>query len=1829
MFRKVGWSLFLVLSVLLFATAAHAGLAALSYTDTNSEEVTVGPASRWINPTGEISVYLTAGLERRVGYVLLDADEQTVAEGISDGIITGADQFTVLDQTHYGKILTIPAGLSEGDYILRALILDAQGNPVSSQDIALTVDLTPPTAGDLWWHAFGCNHSSIMNNELVGTYEIKNILVEGVRDATGIDRVQFESFDPGSGQVYYSKPAWYDSSAGTAGVGNGTTHSVPKGVYLPAIDGPLGVRFIVYDKAGNRKAAQTTVRYNGIKTPLPELVAVYNPNVTEEFIPGSGLVGYEAYTPGMTTYANPMQLLYRLPRSNWVGDNPDYGLNAVGGEVVYTDAQYAYFRFIGAFSALGRLDVSNFRWTSPKWWSAGKVQFDLALADSAPRSPVMVSWEVNLSGIGWVVEPIAPYQFNTAVAMTKVRVVAEPRDYIQEFSFADRSCTIPAGETECVVDLDNRSPTPGGMTMFNDVPRLENQDGSLSADGKRLITEWDLMPPAVVSYTLDRAGKTITFLAEEPHSGAWWGHVTLASGWVMAYNPATGEEVRINGAVQPLSGDNHRVTANYASLPEGNWQFTLWVQDNFGNTASMPAEALVLDQSAPQVAVYKDTQPLSDHGSVTSIGQIRIALSDNLDQEPELTGIRLEGGPQGNAITLAFRFQGGAYVLEYPVMFPSMGQEYSLVVSARDGSGNTATRTVPFSYDPPQVKLFSTGHDTLNLPALPANVVHANGSNALLSEVIEVGGSPISGTYDLVVVSGINSTISVVVNGMTVAPGEQKNIPAYDFAATGHRLDLPIRSDEPGRADLLVTSQAPNFPVLTASLNFWRPEIQLSAEPGWEVQPLIQAQRINVVKGAGTPCQITMDEQQAQSADPIDNPMCLVRWLNLPSNYQATGNYAEGVLPPTGDYNADYEVYIYNGGQPYLVANGGQALARVPIQDLDFTAQVTPAAASHYRQVQQIDVGMESSGSYRCPLMVTSLAEAQQLGAEQVVCLWRWVSVPEGLEAVSGSGLPCLSGKIAQSGDHQVAWAVDIYSPYGMVENAAAGSLPLSIVDPPLPTLSFEPGIYGEKVDDSLFVTWGLQGGEVGSVKFGTELLQTDMTLELDGTDDGHTSHQYWSARGITFSRYIKTGPLNVWETREVTARLYYTDLPEVTVEKRITVMGVPSSRIRAQLTAPREALDTTGVPVRLAVGTPASGNEMIYESSQDGSWQARFGYLDREREFHPLTDFQPLANGILETTLTGFEVGFQKLIAEVELTPPPAADFYVRSMFSNPVYSVVLKGTAPEGRIFSRTLTGPAPLRSVLSLQVDSDTRRILGDVVWQLSSDGGGSWQDLEIDTPYQARVTVDSGRYLVRAKMTNQLSGAQGYSEGVELIAFRVPELVVSAPQAVIVGTPIILQAQVLVDGQPQADAVVEWYDRARELVHTGSSFDLTPADTQSLVYQVKARLASAPPEDRSAWVNGNVYVRVVPPSPPRGRIVTPSYLEYNTVEAQTYQLTAETDLATGLDPEMYPVKGEWHLPDGRVVEGPEVEYTPTLQDAESRRAMFEYVVWIEGFKEQTLATLRRSVVVWTYSWPDFLVEVKTYPDVAPALVTLAALPESVTPSHLENPTYNWHLPAAAEVVREQDGGRVLQVNFPEPGSFDVRVDIEDARGSTAQAMATVALGEPEPFQVEFLPLYSNPLQREVLDVTLRTRVSGGHPQDRLTEYEFTINAPEAEVTGYSGTGIFKGLRQGDYVAHLRAVSRLGKVVEADFPVTVIANRLPTCEINSWDAGDYRWYKAACTDPDGRIAAWRWYLDDQLISSGRSIRPKIEDITGTLRFEAVDDAGGVYRQNLTPSE
>jgi len=1187
-----------------------------------------------------------------------------------------------------------------------------------------------------------------------------------------------------------------------------------------------------------------------------------------------------------------------------------------------------------------------------------------------------------------------------------------------------------------------------------------------------------------------------------------------------------------------------------------------------------------------------------------------------VDRAPRVESVRLTGGPEAVDVHLAYHEANGEYILEYPVLYPSAGQEYALSVTAADATGNRTTQTRSFSYDPPSVQLTSGGQTTLNLPAIPAPVVRRDGSNAFVSQPITINGVPLAGSYDLTVIASAASTVPVVVDGHYLAPGQKMTVANYSFGANGGRLNLPVWSAQEGQAELVVTSLAPDFPVLKGAMRFWKPQVELTAAPGWEVQPLIEAQSIGARPQSGTPCAVTFDAQAAQEADPVEEPRCLVEFVKSPPAYRVQGTGLVGLLNPADDREVQYQVSVYNAGVKHHLGSGSRLVGTKPIRDVTLTASVKPGS-SYLRRVQPVNLSLASTGAFNCKLY----ASMDRVPiSDQAACVVRWTQVPEGLAAGIKAGV--LEGRLNNQGNNQVGWSVDLYHRKlgAVLRDVASGSVTLAAVEPPALSLEFEPGRYTTAMGE-VYVTTA--SGEVGSLRFQAPAAQVGLTVTQ--TVAGQTTERQYTAVASKYpmSHALLAGPLGLWEARTLKVRLSYTDLPEVGVEKEIQVIGSPSQQMVALLTAPREAINTEGVPLRVQLRPPAT-EQRGYDAGMDGVWEVQFGRMGQDRQYQGLTGWSALpASGELEAAVPGLSQGTAKLVAQLRLRAPAGLSGYSRSVWSNPVMVAVLSGTGPEGKVATRRLSGPAPLSTVFDLQLTAENRRLLGNSVWQLSSDQGATWQELAGQTPNRAIVTVGAGTYLVRARLDNRLTGAAAYTEPVELFAYDVPTITVQGPSAVLVGTPFRLKARVSNDGQvlPDENVVVEWYELAgKQPFHTGPEISVETDKVRTLAYRLRARLKEAPADDLYSWGQQSAFVRVMAPERPQVVIEAPTVMEYDEQTPRSYRLRAQVALSPGL--EGYTVSGEWLNADGTSEPGWERDYSPTAQDAARRVAVLRYRAWVEGYKDVTLGTYVKTVPLAPYLWPEFALEAKPQYPVAPSVVRLTAYPVNLSVWRLEQPEYSWRLPVGASIVRSLENGRVVYALLPEPGKYNVGVQVTDARGSTATATAQVELGEPAPFTVNVKPVYSHAGKREPLDVWLRLSAAGGHPGDAITEWQISADDPQAEVL--SGYRIVRGLTAGQRTIHVTGKSRYGQVVEADLPVEVAANQPPQCRVEASQDGNYVMLQSSCQDADGRVVSRKWYRDGRVISTGAAIRVKQAEASG-IQFVAVDDGGATYQQSF----
>src|SRR5690606_9196254 len=184
------------------------------------------------------------------------------------------------------------------------------------------------------------------------------------------------------------------------------------------------------------------------------------------------------------------------------------------------------------------------------------------------------------------------------------------------------------------------------------------------------------------------------------------------------------------------------------------------------------------------------------------------------------------------------------------------------------------------------------------------------------------------------------------------------------------------------------------------------------------------------------------------------------------------------------------------------------------------------------------------------------------------------------------------------------------------------------------------------------------------------------------------------------------------------------------------------------------------------------------YDPATMGEWKVRLVSQRNYADNQPLTDWVDAENGEAEFSLSlqGLDSNSLRIVAEASLKSP--IEGYQRIETSTvPYFVTVLRGGAIGAEVASRRISGEAPLMTTFKLDLfDREDQRALGDVIWETSSDQGGTWESYVPDPRYKLSrtQTFEKGTYWVRARMKNRNSGAESSTEIVEVIAYDKPEL-----------------------------------------------------------------------------------------------------------------------------------------------------------------------------------------------------------------------------------------------------------------------------------------------------------------------------------------------------------------------------------------------------------------------------------------------------------------------
>ncbi len=1808
--------------------AAQADILKITFTDQYGSQKVLEKNDTWLVNTGEnLELAMSAGLDRRVKASVLDAEGAVVSQASSD-LIGATNRITVDGEEYYGARISLSVP-GEGEYTLVDEIVDSSGQSVKKISRDLTVDLTGPTLSDIrvkgeW------NRTMPDGTLLRGPNRFTGIEVKSADALTEVAGIEVYSIDSDGNQTSPVAAIYSDGIAQTKDWG----HLFPNG------EDKYELIFRATDIAGNTNELSQPIAWDSVggksgQNPVP--VAIYDPEhptATPYRVDGKVLDGYVEYESGMSVYSDAYHALFRIAKTNSYESNI-YGLkvggwcssrNCIQENVVAADADHFYKRSQTDIFERTGLKSKGFNIYDWVMNGAGNFYVQVQPAGAVKIAPDVTKVRYLRSDGNWVagdnlISLSAPNQYD------RIQITVQERPYEQEvFGSYFSKVAIPAGQTVVEQSID-LSFSGRGCTWPGYYAQPTGNE-TLRSTRYGMSFCWDQNKPEVVSVTKSSSrGYKVHFRETDSFDGWGLNRWVISSSSALYAVSSSGEEVPMDVVTTDRNtAHDWYYTFDASNLPEGQYDSVKAVAyDRFGNrkeeTFSGDAFSLLIDKSAPTIEIANTGEDL-----VSDLDQFEITVSDADDPAPAIKSIKLVGGPANENVQLSWRGDPttGAS-LEYPIMFPSMvaGEEYSLEVVAIDDQENESTETFSFMFEPATTVV--NGEKGVLIPAIQESIV-GGGLPPVYSEPIHIAGDTlVVGEYDLVATLRSDSDFSVNILGYEIRPGETVIIDNFDFSLTDSRIVLPLYPTENivGEASLLVFPEAPGAEYVLANIKTWMPNpvVTVNEQPfgdGLKIQQALEPINISVTGGPGDPCTYTSNEEEILGSNPLFDPMCTVEW-DLPDTvqwddqeYTASG-YLAGLEE---DADIGYQIFLPQGGN----IKGTQVSAdstTIDIVEPDIAWAFDPDEAVT-RYITEFSKSIINTGSIECSPTVNPADARVGTKYGYPKCLVEWNLVPDGI--ATSRYTPIVQG-VAQEKD-QLDFTFDVtyfdpdQNPYIMAEQSL--SIP---VDPPKPIeLTMPSSEYEPDANDNPKYFVGIDGDYIGTGMLTGSGADIDLALSVGGrmVRDWPYLHRGGRDRDAEHEFRIWIEDLTLWEANSAEISAAYQLMPEINDAEQATVIGVPSSQMRAKMDVEgRKLLDTDEIEVKVNLDGRAVSDG--YNPAVHGEWEVQIQYEENEDSIRKLTDWRTLgADGSVTETLKLGAIENGYMYGVLRLKSP--YEEYSREMKTNRNFINILRGGEIDGEITASRVTGRSVFTAFLRVQVDDQSYdNSLGEVEWLISEDEGATWSPVEDGARGNyMKGDFNAGRYWIKARLHNKYTDAVSETGVQQIHVYDVPRVDIEGAQYAFTTQEVELRATATLDWEPVPieNYHVEWSADGGESWEPGltttAKYD---GETDRVRYRVRVRDMDAPMDEEGIWRERSHRLNFIEPEGPRTRIYGPRRLERGDPGDYTVEMNPPR---RNMDIEM---EGEWVLPDGTVIPGSDpITYNPSEDDVSNGRVELIYRSWAVGYRDQGAIDERvHRISAWQYVWPEWDVFANTRAMEAPAELRLTPR----TPGWfgwLDNEQYDWTFPAGATQVYDNDKRPTIRIE--EPGEHEIRLRVFDERGNETEIVKSVTLEEPEATNIDFSYYTDNEFMRAPLEIRPRIYMRGGHRLDRVKEREILINGESFARDTRIRSFILE--EPGSYEITAKLYSTMGREVAVTETIEVVPNKPPICDPKTDDRFGYLIVEANCSDEDGDIDEIRWEMAGEVLPSSsykyRFTEDQLAENNGRIQLQvsAKDDAG-----------
>ena len=901
-------------------------------------------------------------------------------------------------------------------------------------------------------------------------------------------------------------------------------------------------------------------------------------------------------------------------------------------------------------------------------------------------------------------------------------------------------------------------------------------------------------------------------------------------------------------------------------------------------------------------------------------------------------------------------------------------------------------------------------------------------------------------------------------------------------------------------------------------------------------------------------------------------------------------------------------------------------IVRIEYMPIDFA--IEDSDTKFYRKAQRLDLDIEQLRGDSCS-MYSSRSEIELrdfMYGESLRCYVEWMNTPNGSSGVYNRGVYSLMGNLhdnSQEATNEVGFRVWMINEDGVEALAAEVSENLNVEEPPAPEITIS---QKNAIKENVFPV-DLTGSRFATVI--AKGINADLELSID---DGYEESVYSvNQRSLYYDKTasyqgLRVGSGNLWDTNTFEISSKYTLAPEVETNETVQAFYVPSGRIRGRIsTLDTTSLDTVNPIVSMTLGIYDNEQRaFVYNKDEQGVWDVYLAVEERDPEtrqtyYVPITDEKVYSGSSVNFEVDVSDVGYgsyrflgvARLRSEVE--------GYERTIITNSSFYRVLKGGKLDGIVKTYRMASKVPFTASLTYQSEErEDREALGDIDWLISLTGTGDWKSIpEYKNQIRLRQLIEKpDHYFVRAIATNKLSGVKSSTDMIEIVGYEVPELDVDGPSNLYEGEEGTL---VVKDNGEIANlklGTIEW-SMDGDNWEEGTNIKKIVGTGRHMTYWVRMSYNDTEIVGKARFGTHRHRISVTKPKPVRITTDVPRMIE----AGKSYELKASVRLASSQLKSK--IIGEWELPDGTLISGDTLTYTPTDTDAEVGQAKIKYHAWVDKLKEDTYAAKDVYIKTWKYKFSDFRFDLNYRTRYAPIDVIATIRQLDKQPGDVEY-TYDYEMFDGLEVERKTKNRLYFTAN--KPGIYPFTVIVKDDRGGEKRLMEVIEVIEPPETKIDLFTNYSTKYMRQPLDVSIRASVKLGHPQDRVDKYEWFLDGKVLEEQNSLRASI-DNLEAGEHRIKVIVTSKFGVVKEDWRDVEVAPNEPPVCNLSYKLYGRSVSLKSGCEDSDGKMLTHNWFIDGELIR----VHANNVSVIGTegeridVRVVGFDDSGDSAEDTL----